>query len=175
MIQLLLIVFSGLIDFYPLCCFSSNSAICFNSFKVGKMKYIKKKTVVRSKVSSVHWVIFWTSFLLLSLSLASMDFFYFLSFVRHKCDYEKMFQMCFQSKTLYRKFAVTPREVWNVLAVPFLPGLFHTFPLYCARSHLPLAIMIVMAWTALWESPEKPQCCGQPPVQLTDHRKDSQI
>lgn len=78
-----------------------------------------------------------------------------LCFVRSKCDHEKMFEMCFQSKTLYRKFAVTPREVWNVFAVPFLPGLFHTFLLWRARFHLPLSVVIVMPWSSLWESSEK--------------------
>lgn len=102
-----------------------------------------------------------------------------LCFVRSKCDHEKMFEMCFQSKTLYRKFAVTPREVWNVFAVPFLPGLFHTFLLWRARSHLPLSVVIVMPWSSLWESSEKisllllvcwPQNAGH-----TDHWMDLPI
>lgn len=100
---------------------------------------------------------------LLLLFLPFSHIFLFLCFVRSKCDREKMFEMCFQSKTLYRKFAVTPREVWNVFTVPFLPGLFHTFLLWRARSHLPLTVAIVMPWTSLWESSEKtpllwPEC-----------------
>lgn len=33
-----------------------------------------------------------------------------------------------------------------------------------ARSRLRLTIAVVMPWTALWESPEKPWCRGQPPA-----------
>lgn len=72
--------------------------------------------------------------------------------------------MCFQSKVQYRKFAVTPREVWNVLAVPFLP-----WPLHTLRTMVPDPTSLsLQPWTGLRSSSEKPLHCGQSPDKLMD-------
>lgn len=124
-------------------------------FKVGKFKIEKK--VMKSKMSFWHnsnWYILDLIFTVL----------FFLNFILWAVSViiKKMFQMCFQSEVQYRKFALIPREVWNVLAVPFLPWSLHTFPLCRARSRLSLVKAIVRPWTALWVSPDKPKCCELP-------------
>lgn len=58
-------------------------------------------------MSHILDLIFKVLFLSLSLSFPHPNFiicFYFLSFLHHKYDQEKMFQMCFRSKNPYRKF-----------------------------------------------------------------------
>lgn len=122
---------------------------------------------MRSKVSPVHSVIFLASFLLL--------FLFFFSFVHGKCDHEKMFQMCFQSKVQYRKFAVTPKEVWNVLAVPFLPWPLATLHALRCQIPPPSRYSNSHALDGAVRKPGENLVLQPAPRQLADHRKDSQI